>query len=55
MNLDLETMTIIQNEKTKEIAAEEQPPLDAEGIALAENKRSTFDLPVNAVTVDPLR
>lgn len=53
MNLD--TMAVIQNEKTKEINAQEQLPLDPEGKALAEDKRKTFDLPTNAVKVDPLR
>ena len=53
--MDLDTMAVIQAEKTREIAAQEQPPLDPEGAALAEDKRKTFDLPTNAVKVDPLR
>ena len=55
MSMDLEAMAAIQAEKAKEIAAQEQPPLDPEGRALAEEKRKTFDLPTNAVKVDPLR
>ena len=30
-------------------------PLDPEGRAVAEEKRKAFDLPTNAVKVDPLR
>lgn len=55
MSKDLTTMEIIQREKMKEIASQEQPPLDGEGTDLAEEKRKTFDLPTNAVKVDPLR
>ena len=50
---DLETMAAIQAEKAKEIAAQEQQELDAEGRELAEGKRFTFD--VISVPVDPLR
>lgn len=49
----LETMTQIQAEKEKEINVQEQLPLDAEGKALAEHKRFTFD--VISVPSDPLR
>ena len=52
---NINTMTIIQREKLKEIAGQEQQPLDPEGKRLAEEKRKTFDLPTNAVKVDPLR
>ena len=55
MSMNLETMAAIQTEKAKEIAEQEQHPLDPEGQALAEDKRKTFDLPTNAVKVDPLR
>lgn len=55
MSMNLDTMAAIQAEKLKEIAAEAQQPLDPEGKALAEEKRKTFDLPTNAVKVDPLR
>lgn len=55
MSMNLDTMAAIQAEKLKEIAAQEAPPLDPEGKALAEEKRKTFDLPTNAVKVDPLR
>lgn len=51
----LETMDTIQAEKAKDITATGQPPLDDEGIALAEHKRSTFDLPINVKKADPLR
>ena len=53
--MDLNTMAVIQAEKRKEIAAQEQQPLDPEGKHMAEEKRKTFDLPTNAVKVDPLR
>ena len=52
--MDLNTMAAIQTEKLKEIERGQQP-LDPEGKALAEDKRKTFDLPTNAVKVDPLR
>ena len=51
----LETMAEIMAEKAKEMAGGQLPPLDPEGKALAEQKRKTFDLPTNAVKVDPLR
>lgn len=53
--MDLSTMEAIQAEKLKEIAAQQQQPLDPEGKRMAEEKRKTFDLPTNAVKVDPLR
>lgn len=52
--MDLNTMAEIQNEKAKEITVG-QMELDAEGTKMAEEKRKTFDLPTNAVKVDPLR
>lgn len=55
MNLDISIMAAIQVEKAREIGAQAQQPLDAEGKALAGAKRKTFDLPTNAVKVDPLR
>jgi len=51
--MELNTMAAIQTEKQRETGA--QLPLDPEGRALAEDKRKTFDLPTNAVKVDPLR
>ena len=51
----LETMAIIQDQKTQDIAAQAQPPLDAEGAEMAEYKRDTFDLPINVAKTDPLR
>lgn len=53
--MDLNTITEIQNEKAEELHLDGQPPLDPEGIAIAEEKRKSFDLPTNAVKVDPLR
>ena len=53
-NKELETMAQIMAEKDKEMEAG-FPPLDPEGKNLAEYKRKTFDLPTNAVKVDPLR
>lgn len=52
--MNLETMAQIMNEKGKEMQSG-QLPLDDEGRAVAEEKRKTFDLPTNAVKVDPLR
>ena len=52
--MDLSIMEEIQNEKAKEITAG-QKELDDEGTRMAEEKRKTFDLPTNAVKVDPLR
>lgn len=52
--MDLYIMETIQNEKVKEIETG-TPELDAEGTRMAEEKRKTFDLPTNAVKVDPLR
>ena len=53
-NHDLNTMAEIMAEKDKELA-QGMPPMDEETKALAEKKRKTFDLPTNAVKVDPLR
>ena len=53
MNRDLNIMNVIQEEKEREINQEELQPLDAEGTALAEHKRFTFDI-VDTPT-DPLR
>lgn len=52
--MNISTMSQIQDEKQKEMAGA-LPPLDPEGKALAGDKRKTFDLPTNAVKVDPLR
>ena len=48
----LDIMANIMAEKEREA---ELLPLDDEGIALAEGKRSTFDMPINVAKVDPLR
>lgn len=50
-NLDI--MTAIQNQADADHETNGLIPLDAEGIALAEGKRFTFD--VITVPVDPLR
>lgn len=55
MEKDVNVMAQIQAEKQKEIARQEQQPLNPEGAAMAGEKRKTFDLPTNAVKVDPLR
>lgn len=52
---ELETMREIMEQKGNDMAAAGLPELDAEGKALAERKRISFDQPTNAVTVDPLR
>ena len=53
MSKNIDTMAQIMAEKTKEIAANDPMPLDAEGKALAGAKRLTFD--VLTVDTDPLR
>lgn len=52
---DLEIMAEIQAQKEKEIDAQETRELDEEEKELARTKRESFDFPVNAVTIDPLR
>ena len=51
----LTDMAIIMGQKEREMSAQGAPPLDAEGVALAEGKRYTFDMPINAAKSDPLR
>lgn len=55
MSMNLETMKTIQDAKALEITHQEQQPLDAEGAMMAEQKRETFDMPINVAKVDPLR
>lgn len=50
---DLDIMTNIQNQKALDIRNKELIPLDAEGTALAEHKRYTFD--IIDLPTDPLR
>lgn len=52
---ELAVMTQIQEQKRADIAREGNPELDTERQAVAREKRESFDLPVNAVKVDPLR
>ena len=52
--MDLDTMIQIQGEKAREMAGD-PPALCPEVERMAEEKRKTFDLPTNAVKVDPLR
>jgi len=54
MSMDINVMRQIQAQKAREQELQ-QVPLDPEGRAMAEDKRKTFDLPTNAVKVDPLR
>ena len=51
----LDVMAAIMMEKSREMQDDDLLPLDDEGRALAGQKRKTFDLPTNAVKVDPLR
>lgn len=51
----LEEMDCIQGQKDIENRSKDLLPLNAEGKALAEGKRSTFDMPINVAKVDPLR
>lgn len=53
MRNDLNTMVTIQEEAEREHDLEDLLPLDAEGKALAEHKRFTFD--VIETPTDPLR
>lgn len=53
--MNIETMSEIQQQKAAELTAEEIPELTPEIKALAEYKREAFDMPTNAVKVDPLR
>ena len=53
MTRDLDIMNAIQEEREKELEVEELQPLDAEGKALAEHKRFTFD--IVDIPNDPLR
>lgn len=53
MTRDLDIMNAIQEEREKELEEEELQPLDAEGKALAEHKRFTFD--IVDIPNDPLR
>ena len=55
MSMNLDVMDIIQREKEREIIEKGNPALDDEIADVAEEKRKTFDLPTNAVKVDPLR
>ena len=55
MRRDIETMAEIMAAKDRELAAQAQPPMDDEGKALAEAKRNSFDIPISAINVDPLR
>lgn len=55
MKRSIGTMAAIQAEKAREISMTQQQPLDAEGKRLAEEKRMTFDMPINVAKVDPLR
>lgn len=51
----LSVMAQIQEQKRKDIARDGTPDLNTEGQKVAREKRESFDLPVNAVKVDPLR
>ena len=53
--MDLNVMTEIQNKKAEEMADSELDELIPEVEEMARKKRKTFDLPTNAVKVDPLR
>lgn len=53
--MEMNVMTEIQNEKAREIGAADPRVLDPEEAEMARKKRKTFDLPTNAVKVDPLR
>lgn len=51
----ISVMKGIQDAKAREIAQAQRHPLDAEGQAMARQKRDSFDMPINVAKVDPLR
>ena len=51
----LKELEDIQKQKQRDVDRTAPHPLDPEGKRMAEEKRKTFDLPTNAVKVDPLR
>lgn len=53
--MEMEIMAAIQYEKKKEISSEIRKELDEETGEIARGKRESFDIPINAVKVDPLR
>ena len=53
--MDLNVMTQIQDKKAEEMASSDLYELTPEVEEMARKKRKTFDLPTNAVKVDPLR
>lgn len=53
MEKRLEEMSQIMEEKNREIAGKQLPPLDPEGETIAKHKRETFD--IIDTPVDPLR
>ncbi len=55
MNNDIETMTIIQNEKMREVEEGQLRELDAETAALAGSKLFSLDVATSEVRADPLR
>lgn len=52
---DIEVMKAIQEQKADELSKTTPHELDDEGDAMADTKRFSFDIPVNVVTIDPLR
>ncbi len=50
---DINIINAIQKEKNREIAQNDLPPLDPEGVKLAEHCRFTFD--IIATPIDPKR
>lgn len=53
MSRDLETMTEIMEQKSRDLERDGQPEMDEEAKRLAEHKRFTFD--VIDIPTDPLR
>ncbi|MBQ9065705.1 MAG: hypothetical protein IJ123_09690 [Blautia sp.] len=53
MTRDINIIDAIQNEKNKDLGRKDIPPLDPEGVKLAEHCRFTFD--IIATPVDPKR
>ena len=53
--MELDVMAQVQEQKAAEMSETDLDQLTPEVAEMARKKRKTFDLPTNAVKVDPLR
>ena len=53
--MELDVMAQVQEQKAAEMSETDLDQLTTEVAEMARKKRKTFDLPTNAVKVDPLR